>query len=383
VSLYGKEIRYFWPLQPHTAAKHQILRKYLQAWMPIMTLGWNLNKRAVIIDGFSGPGEYKGGEDGSPIIILKEALSFLRSSPDLNPQLRFIFVEQDKDRLLSLKLKISELFEEEIEVGKPFKPEQYDFMRIYLIHEKFEEFFNVFLDQMNGNMAPCFAFIDPFGFKDTPYYLIEKLTQNRRSEAFINFMYEDINRWLRLPSLQKHYNRLFGTDEWTDILEHLDKYSAVERRTFLHTLYKEQLHVAGFEHVISFEMKNEKNATEYFLYYGTNHLKGLEKMKDAMWSVDNSGAYTFSDYEALNGQLKFVEFHQPDLTILADEIYWEFSGKTVKSQEVKDFVVAKTIFRRSKHSTEALKILDKRGVLTVKNRKGHSGYPDNCTLCFI
>lgn len=379
----AKKLPTLWPLQPHTAAKHTILKKYLQAWMPIMTLGWNYNKRAVIIDGFAGPGEYDKGEDGSPIIILKEAISYLSSFPDLKPQLRFIFIEQDINRYQNLKKKVSELFDnQEIMDNSLFVPFDYDFMRIYLINEKFEEFLSVFLEQMDGKMAPCFAFIDPFGFKDTPYYLIEKLAENSGSEVFINFMYEDINRFLKLDSLQNHFHALFGTDKWKAILDNLSRYSSADRRYFLHKLYKEQLHEAGYNHVISFEMKNEKNATDYFLYYGTRHIKGLEKMKDAMWAVDNSGAYTFSDYEALSNQLRFVEFDKPDFDILANEIYREFAGQRVKSGVVKDFVITDTIFRKSVHANAALKILDKNGFLKVENRKGKNGYPENCTLCF-
>ena len=59
-----------WPIEPHTCAKHQILRKYLDAWLPILG---TYNKRIVYIDGFAGPGEYKGGEPGSPIIALEAA----------------------------------------------------------------------------------------------------------------------------------------------------------------------------------------------------------------------------------------------------------------------------------------------------------------------
>jgi len=59
-----------WPIEPHTSAKHQILRKYLDAWLPI--LGRH-NSRIVYIDGFAGPGEYSGGEPGSPIIALEAA----------------------------------------------------------------------------------------------------------------------------------------------------------------------------------------------------------------------------------------------------------------------------------------------------------------------
>jgi three-Cys-motif partner protein len=380
----AKKLPKLWPLQPHTKAKHVILRKYLQAWMRIMTLGWNYSKKAVIIDGFAGPGEYEGGEDGSPIIILKECINYLEQFPNNRPQLRFIFIEQDYDRFLNLKAKVAELFNVTTDdIETPFIPEQYDYLRIFLLNDSFEKAMSSLLAKTNGNMAPTFAFIDPFGFKDTPYYLIEQLNKNDKSEVFVNFMYEDINRFLKLPSLQEHYHRLFGTEKWMDILKHIDNYTAEQRRFFLHSLYKEQLHQAGFKYVLSFEMKNERNATDYFLYYGTNHIKGLEKMKDAMWTVDKSGAYTFSDYEANRMQLRFVEFDEPDLNILADEIHRAFTGQTVLSSAVKDFVVTDTVFRRSVHSTAALKILEKQGVMQVKGRKGKSGYPDNCQLIFI
>ena len=61
-----------WPIEPHTSAKHQILRKYLDAWLPILG---TYNKRIIYIDGFAGPGEYVGGEPGSPIIALEAARS--------------------------------------------------------------------------------------------------------------------------------------------------------------------------------------------------------------------------------------------------------------------------------------------------------------------
>jgi three-Cys-motif partner protein len=37
----------------HTLAKHDILREYLEAWLPIMSK-WN--RRLLLIDGFAGPG---------------------------------------------------------------------------------------------------------------------------------------------------------------------------------------------------------------------------------------------------------------------------------------------------------------------------------------
>ena len=50
-----------WEMEPHTAAKHTILRRYLQGWIPIMSrlVGrWASHGRGrlVMLDGFCGPG---------------------------------------------------------------------------------------------------------------------------------------------------------------------------------------------------------------------------------------------------------------------------------------------------------------------------------------
>lgn len=50
-----------WALEPHTQAKHLILRRYLEAWLPIMATH---NGRIVFVDGFAGPGRYVGREEG-------------------------------------------------------------------------------------------------------------------------------------------------------------------------------------------------------------------------------------------------------------------------------------------------------------------------------
>lgn len=376
-----------WELAPHTAAKHTILKDYLQAWMRIMTLGYNLNQRIIYIDGFSGPGEYSKGEDGSPIIALKETIKYC-DSMNSNPQIRFIFIEEDKDRLNNLKRKIGELFNEEdpSKLEDVYQPNNYKNLLLVILNGQFEAHMEDLLESVNGNLAPTFAFIDPFGFKSMPFYIIEKLLENDKSEVFINFMYEDINRFLKLPSLQESYNSVFGTKEWKSILDNLETYSSAQRRHFLHTLYKDQLNKAGLKYVISFEMKNDKNATDYFLYYGTNHIKGLEKMKDAMWKVDNSGAYTFSDYVAKKKQIEFnfTDFDAPDLNVLANQIFEKFKGKSVTSETVKDYVLVNTIFRRNVHPKAALKILEQTGkIKSVVERKRKNAYPDQCIITFV
>ena len=51
-----------WRVDPHTLAKHEILRRYVDAWFPIMSR-WN--PRLIFFDGFAGPGIYQNGEPGA------------------------------------------------------------------------------------------------------------------------------------------------------------------------------------------------------------------------------------------------------------------------------------------------------------------------------
>jgi three-Cys-motif partner protein len=76
-----------WPAEPHTLVKHKILRRYVQAWFPILTQQaqnlrrqyGNLDSREILfIDGFAGPGEYEGGE----LVVQRKKVA-------LSPQGRF------------------------------------------------------------------------------------------------------------------------------------------------------------------------------------------------------------------------------------------------------------------------------------------------------
>ncbi|MFN2598366.1 MAG: three-Cys-motif partner protein TcmP [Pyrinomonadaceae bacterium] len=92
-----------WELDPHTVAKHEILRLYLQAWFPILSTH---HQRVIYVDGFCGPGRYKGGEPGSPIIVLKLAATHIKA---LTADIIFWFIDERKDRIEHLELELSQL----------------------------------------------------------------------------------------------------------------------------------------------------------------------------------------------------------------------------------------------------------------------------------
>ncbi|MEE9544504.1 MAG: hypothetical protein V3V55_02770, partial [Rhodospirillales bacterium] len=87
------------------------------------------------------------------------------------------------------------------------------------------------------------------------------------------------------------------------------------------------------------------DVTDYYLFYATNNLRGLQKMKEAMWKVDESGEFTFSDATDPNQLVLFGK--EPQVETLRREIMGRFQGRETTVGELKEFVLAETAFRET------------------------------------
>ena len=83
-----------WDLEPHSRAKHEILKRYMQAWVLDTWTEFVLRTRVHRRIRF-GPGRYSKGENGSPIIALNVTLE---QQARIKPKMTFLFVELRKDR---------------------------------------------------------------------------------------------------------------------------------------------------------------------------------------------------------------------------------------------------------------------------------------------
>ena len=93
-----------WPAEPHTLAKHGILRTYLKAWAAILSRSRrNTADDLLFVDGFAGPGEYTGGELGSPLVAID---AITRHEGSFAKPVRMQFVESDHERWAHLKQKL-------------------------------------------------------------------------------------------------------------------------------------------------------------------------------------------------------------------------------------------------------------------------------------
>jgi three-Cys-motif partner protein len=356
-----------WSKDPHTDAKHRILEEYLKAWFPILS---RYNNRIIYIDGFAGPGIYEKEKIGSPLIALQCLMNHSQDLCQKGKEFVFIFIESDAKRAATLKDVIAKTF--------PKIPES---VKIYIEHGDFETTMKELLDSIeskNKNLAPTFAFIDPFGYSGLPLYLIKRILAFQRCEVFINFAYDSINRFIEAKDTREEiFTGLFGSDEWRVIREIKDP---EKRNRELTTLYTKQLQTSS-KYVRSFEMENNMKKITYYLYFATNQIKGFEEMKKAMWKVDPRGLFRFAD--TTDAGTRFLLTFEGD-TKYKDQseiIFSRFKGHTVTQSQVKNYCIEHTAFPTFWSSS--LKILEDNEQLTVTTpRKRKGTFPDGCVICF-
>ena len=352
-----------WQLDPHTAAKHEILRRYLAAWFPILG---TYHSRIVYIDGFSGPGRYKNGEPGSPMIAIDVAVNHRKS---MSGEIVFWFIEERSDRYAHLKRELATLslpahFKVIVDSGR--------------FHEKFGSVL-ASIEADKHEIAPTFAFIDPFGFSGIPFSLIRNLLGHRRCEAFITFMVDAFNRFLEHPEAKvvQHIVDAFGGEDAVNIAK-----GRGDRIVRLRELYQSRLSSVA-KYVRFFEMRDRQDRTQYYLFFATNSELGHLRMKEAMWKVDPDGEFRFSDATD-PGQL--VLFEADPTNFLVAQIRDEFQARgTVTGLQVRAFVENQTAYLK-KHMTGALREAEKSRQLAVnefktdgKKRRANT-FPDTARL---
>ncbi len=362
-----------WKLEPHTEAKHDILRRYLGAWYPIMgTYARNIGSdRLVYVDGFAGPGEYLGGEDGSPVIALKTLLQHaLWSSKLRSLQYTFLFIEKIAEAADHLNTVLSRI------------PVPHNVS----VHAEVGEFGTVIPELLNTlqrsgrRLAPAFVFVDAFGPTGFPMELLHRLLAYRESELLITLNLRSLDR-LYLPVVERHpqIDLLYGTGDWRQCQGVAEPQS---REDCLRNTYHTSLMKVPNVRVRDFRMINKHNQTSYYLVYATHHPKGLAVMKEAMSKVDPSGAFTYSDITNPNQPFLFgAEFDELHARNYAQELGSKNAGRAVGLEELRRATEEHEHYLR-RHLTQALDILASENRAVPSSRKRGRGWPAGTTFRF-
>ena len=355
-----------WPLGDHTLGKHRVLEEYLKAWFPIVASRF---QKLLFIDGFAGPGEYSGGELGSPLIALR-VFSDLEKRPEA--RVTYLFVEADQRRADHLQGMVDHYLES---VGA-----DYD---VRVRAGTFENVVGRGLSILEGDskrLPPSFAMIDPFGVEGLPLDLVRRLLSQPSSEVYISFMYESMNRFHSHPNFEAAMDSLFGDAGWRPLFDIAD---LEERHRAVCSFYAGRLRNAGAKYVLRFDLR-EARRLRYTIFFATSNLLGCDRMKSAIWKVMPAGDFV---WRGVNARQMSFDLQLEDFLPLQEALRARFSGRGwVSIGEVEEFSQSDFIpYPSSKLRQHGLIPLEDVGFLDVRRpsgfRRKHT-YPKGCELSF-
>ncbi len=323
-----------WDAEPHTLVKHQVYERYLGKWMPIMIQGWKGD--ITYAEGFAGPGIYSGGEPGSPVLALRTLIR----DPALRTRardLRFLFVERMKGRAEQLRL----------ELEKEAQPVALEDLPKYGINlaistGSYDPNLVNLLTQHKAWGRPMLVVLDTFGGA-VKHDLVRRIAQNPSSEVIITFEPQAFSRFASADNVE-HGDTVFGDPSWREVAR---QPSEMKTRWMI-SKYRDVLVDAGFHFVLTFELVNTRGHS-LFLVFGTTHVRGLQKMKEAMWEVDKVTGVQYRDPADPNQELLDIEI-EPATAPLKRELVSHLEslpGKEASVSDLRRFALYHTVYKES------------------------------------
>jgi three-Cys-motif partner protein len=264
-----------WIYTEHSEAKHEILRRYLGAWLSILGHGragrrWN---QLILVDGFAGRRRYLAGESGSPKIMFDRAVQVVEDGHAKNVLIRC--AEPNDANFQHLKEVCADLKHESVRI-EPTK-------------ETFEDIGNRLADwaaRRQASAPPIFVMVDPYGVRGVPLALLTRLMQIERLEILLTFMVRDPSRFLMEANYEQPMAVLFGGDSWRTCIDEQNRPECLMLR------FREIVLNGVAKHATPFRVfEDERKSVLYYLVHLTNSDLGMREMKEAM--VKKAGDMTF------------------------------------------------------------------------------------------
>jgi three-Cys-motif partner protein len=296
----------FYEDREQTQVKHQILARYLSAFVPIVG-DWASD--IVFIDCLAGP--WKETDPNMKDTSFSRAIEVLRNTRKVlqargkNPTMRCLLIEKVPESFRKLKGFCDTINDLEV------TPKNWDFTAHTTDIVRFVK--------SRNNSFP-FIFIDPTGWESLADTLINPILKLEPGEVLINLMTSWITRFLSVES--KHFERLVGLD-----LPRLRQLQGQEQEEELVRSYAAKVKSAGnFKYICTLPvMKADQDAFHFHMIYATRHPRGVEVFKETEKSVipfmhqtrakaqerrrlAQSGQLSFLPAEAHYRERRFTEF---------------------------------------------------------------------------
>ncbi len=338
---------FFDNIKDHSEIKLRILGKFLTPWSA--KLGYLATKGNGIVwyvDGFAGPGTYKDGDKGSPVLGLRRAKHV--QIEGRNYQLACFFIEKDQDNWRSL-VHVAELYRSD---GLKVSIKQGDFSN-----------FIADIDESTKD-SPVMLFEDPFGISPLKYDVFKPFLQRQSPlDLILTFHHRAVHRLFKdRPEL---VTEAIGTDSWR---EEWNKLTDTRLRTeHVLKVFGENLkNDGGFLDVFDYPIRSSQNAApKYYLIFASRHYDAFELWNDEL--VQEETNLSVKEYSSFAQQSSFLPRLDQETTAvsLIEEIirFVEQKMKTTRKEIIEHFVLSRRWQYHTKDIRKAVKGLIESGRL--------------------
>jgi three-Cys-motif partner protein len=282
-------------LEPHSVAKHTILRSYLAAYFATLVRSPHQDvMRMTLVDGFAGGGLYFHTDTrellpGSPIICLQavqqaERLANLGRRKPLKLDVEYFFVESNPHAFHHLEnvLRSSE--------SASMAPRDI----VHCLHRKFEHVADDIIRSIknrNPRNGRSIFILDQYGYKETPLSVISKIFRDLpKAEIILTFAVDALLNFVSDgPATDALLNHMGTPDVLRGRTIRSIKDSESEWRLFIQSmLYRDLVAKSGAKHYTPFFVRNSDGHGDYWLLHLSQHEKARDVMTEVHWTTNNS-----------------------------------------------------------------------------------------------
>lgn len=349
-------LKYCDKIKEHTVDKINYIKEYVTNWLYVMS---QYSNEVYFIDCMSNSGIYKNEYLCSCIEVLQIFYSFAINHPSVN----FYLFCNDYDN------KKIEILNEIINYLK----NKYHYIRnvkIIISNMDATKYINQLTEQLNNNIKKSILlYVDPYNFVTKE--LLDALfnfTTKIYSELILNFFSSDVTRnisnefaYKKKESLNKVVTNYTPYEEDEKISANQLMYSVIDRFT----------ESTKLKYKYFFQIKNSKNVEQYYLIYFSPNLKGLIKLKNAVWKLygpsTNNKKINIEIYNYdLFGNTSYDYIKNDNLNKVKNYLN-QHVGNCLSFSEIEKIVLESTIFNDSHVITEIITPLIQEGVLIKLN----------------
>ena len=202
----------------------------------------------------------------------------------------------------------------------------------------------------------------------------------RRTEALFFLPLSFIHRFVGREGQENALSALFDSDDWREAIP----LEGGERSAFLLELFERQLQSQGqVEHVRSFQLRTrDRNA--YRLVFATGHERGLDIIKQAMWSVDPVAGTRYVARTEIGQEVLFQS--SVDTEPLINALRAAFGSEWFTVKEASRVTLLRTPFLHGSHLKRLTLVpIERSGLIEVERPAGKRAgtFTDDVRLRFL